>query len=308
MDFPMKSIDSCLVYMTVYLALLLVPSVKNLEPLKVLGKITFTAVLLCYFYSHMYATDIQIDHQSLFRGDWREVFHFFGILLFSFVPVFQLLKIEDELIKPEDFVRGPSFSLLHITMVIITNMYISVGLWGYLTFDCIPKIGYSVLTVIPASRLLDFVKICFVTCIVSSHQELCLESVALLWSSSITKAVEKVTDRFSFSEMSWLVAGTKIVFTFSSFLAAVLFVVPDGGVPAAPAMAALGYAGNGWNVLVYPYTIELCLTHAQHGTWARPHVIAKDALAVVLGLAVSAVGVYATVTRTSPGDGDVDGT
>lgn len=86
----MKQIDGCLFYMIVYLALLLVPSVKYLEPLKIIGQITCTAVLLCYFYSRMYSTDIKIDNHSLFSGEWREVFYFFGILLFSFVPVVQV--------------------------------------------------------------------------------------------------------------------------------------------------------------------------------------------------------------------------
>lgn len=64
------------------------------------------------------------------------------------------------------------------------------------------------------------------------------------------------------------------------------------------AMALLGYAGNAWNVLVYPYVIELCLTHALHGVSARPYAIAKDAFFVVFGLAVSSVGVYAVITRS----------
>lgn len=80
-------------------------------------------------------------------------------------------------------------------------------------------------------RILNFTKMCFVAHTMLSHQELCSGTMAMLWSSSIAKADEEIknnddetcaylfmTDQYSFSDISWLVAATKIVFTSGSFL------------------------------------------------------------------------------------------
>lgn len=62
-------------------------------------------------------------------------------------------------------------------------------------------------------------------------------------------------------------------------------------------MALTGYLGNAWNVLVFPYTIELCLTHALHGMSVRPYVIAKDVIFIIFGLLTFIYGTYTVMSR-----------
>lgn len=63
------------------------------------------------------------------------------------------------------------------------------------------------------------------------------------------------------------------------------------------AMAFVGYLGNAWNVLIYPFVVELCLTHALHGLSKRPYVVVKDMCFIVFGLSTFASGMTAVVSR-----------
>lgn len=62
-------------------------------------------------------------------------------------------------------------------------------------------------------------------------------------------------------------------------------------------MALTGYLGNAWNVLIFPYIIELCITYALHGMSTRKCVIAKDAVFIIFGLLSYAYGTYTVILK-----------
>lgn len=62
-------------------------------------------------------------------------------------------------------------------------------------------------------------------------------------------------------------------------------------------MALVGYMGNACNLLVCPYVIEFCITHALHGMTGRPNTIVKDILFIVFGLLLTVCGTFAIIVR-----------
>lgn len=89
MGITMDTLECNLIYTSLSIFFLLVPSTKYLEPFNIVGHIA-CSVLLVYICSQMATSDTQIDRMSLIHCEWSSVFRFFGILLFSFVPVVQV--------------------------------------------------------------------------------------------------------------------------------------------------------------------------------------------------------------------------
>ncbi|XP_027843958.2 proton-coupled amino acid transporter-like protein CG1139 isoform X2 [Aphis gossypii] len=305
--FDVNILDVSLSYEVVCLSFLLLPYTEHMKPVYVLSRIVCT-VSLCITFYIIFKSNIHIDSQMLMCGNWTDVFQFFGTFLFSIIPVVQVLKIEDRLIKPENFVRP--FNLLNLSMAVMINTYIVIGLCAYLDHEEVPIVignSVSVFKIIPAIRSRTIIKSCVAANIIFFHRELCLESV-FLWSPSMSVTKIKSDKKMPFTTylsppfLAGLLAVSKILYTFCSFL--VTTAVPSPATRSFQAiMALIGYLGNACNMLVYPYAVELCVTYALHGMSARPYVIAKDMCFVLIGLLVFACGTYAVTARLI-GDAD----
>ncbi|KAL5237145.1 hypothetical protein ACI65C_004555 [Semiaphis heraclei] len=189
-------------------------------------------------------------------------------------------------------------------MVIITNMYIAIGLCGYLDQQDQLIIGDSILNIKPIIRCRTIVKLCVAVNVTLFHRKFNVEST-LLWLSSIKvakinndnkKSHPPSTVYYSPSVIGGLTAFTKILFTFCSFFVTIIVTSPATN-SFLVIMGLIGYLGNTCNIFIYPYIVELCVTHALHGMSTRPYVIAKDVCFVLLGLTVLACGTSALVIR-----------
>ncbi|XP_022175532.1 uncharacterized protein LOC111037320 [Myzus persicae] len=195
-------------------------------------------------------------------------------------------------------------------MIVMTNLYIAVGLCGFLDHQYVPVIGNSILKFMPSIRSQTIVKTCVAVNVMFFHRELNLEST-LLWASSINVAKVKSNNKkcqtspstvsYSPITVAGLSAFTKILFTFCSFFVNIAVTLPVTN-NVHVIVGLIGYLGNACNMLIYPYIVELCLTHALHGMSTRPYVIAKDVCFVLLGLSVFACGTSALVLRLVYGD------
>lgn len=92
MCIPVNGLDTYLIYTVLCFGFLLVPSSRYFECLNILSEIACT-IFLCYVTMQIFTSNIEIDNQSLIVGDWTDVFQFFGILLFAYVPVVQVCII-----------------------------------------------------------------------------------------------------------------------------------------------------------------------------------------------------------------------
>ncbi|XP_029343013.1 uncharacterized protein LOC107883484 [Acyrthosiphon pisum] len=298
MGFSVNYFNVTLSFNVVCLLFLLLPNGNYLTPLNFLINIACTGLLSLLFYN-IFTSDMNIGCQTLICGNVTDVFQYFGILLFTFIPIVQVFKIGDRSIRKNDFAWP---KLLNMSMVIITNMYIAIGLCGYLDQQNVPIFGIPILKFMPAIRCRNIVKTCVAINVTIFYRELNVEST-LLWVSSIKvdKSDNKMgnppsTVKYSPAMFAGLTAFTKILFTFCSFF--VTIAVASPATSGFQAMVALiGYLGNACNMMIYPYIVEMCVTYALHGISTRRYVIFKDVCLVLLGLLVFVCGTSALVLR-----------
>ncbi|CAI6343645.1 unnamed protein product [Macrosiphum euphorbiae] len=298
MGFSVNYFNVSLSFGAVCLVLLLLPNGNFLTPLNFLSNIACTGLLSLLFYN-IFRSDLNIGCQTLICGNWTDVFQYFGILLFTFIPIVQVLKIEDGSIVKNDFAWP---KLLNTSMVIITNMYIAIGLCGYLDHQDVPIFGIPILKFMPAIRCRTIVKTCVAVNVTIFHRELNVEPT-LMWLSSIKvdKSDNKMgrppsTSKYSPAMFAGLTAFTKMLFTFCSFFVAIAVASPaTSGFQVM--VALIGYLGNACNMMIYPYIVEMCVTYALHGISTRRYLIFKDLCLVLLGLLVFACGTSLLVVR-----------
>ncbi|XP_060869590.1 uncharacterized protein LOC132944325 [Metopolophium dirhodum] len=302
MGFSVNYFNVSLSFDVVCLVFLLLPDGNYLTPLNFLSNITCTALLSIIFYN-IFTSDMKIGIETLMCGNWTDVFQFFGILLFTFIPIVQVFKIEDGSIRKNDDIAWP-LKLLNTSMIILTNMYIAIGLCGYLDQQDVPIFGVPVLKFIPAIRCRTLVKTCVAVNVTIFHRELNVEST-LLWVSSIkvnnVKSDSKIGQppsaaKYSLVMIAGMTAFTKILFTFCSFFVTITVASPaTSGFQVI--VALVGYLGNACNMMIYPFIIEVCVTYALHGISTRRYVIFKDVCLVLLGLLLFACGTSMLVVR-----------
>ncbi|KAL4121189.1 hypothetical protein QTP88_013751 [Uroleucon formosanum] len=296
MGFSVNYFNVSLSFGVVCLVLLLLPNGTYLTALNILNNMACTALLSLIGYN-IFKLDMDIGSRTLICGNWTDVFQFFGILLFTFIPIIQVFKIEDGSIRKNDIAW--LFKLLNTSMIIITNMYIAIGLCGYLDQQDVPIFGIPILKYMPAIRCQTIVKTCVAINVMIFHRELNIEST-LLWASSIKlDNVKKLNS--SPAIFVGMTAFTKILFTICSFYVSIAVVSP--ATSGFQVMVSLvGYLGNACNIMVYPYIVEMCITYGLHGISTRRFVILKDVCLVLLGLSVFVCGTSVLVLRIIHGD------
>jgi len=89
MGFSVNYFNVSLSFGAVCLVLLLLPNGNNLTPLNFLSNIACTSLLSLLFYN-ISRSDLNIGCQTLICGNWTDVFQYFGILLFTFIPIVQV--------------------------------------------------------------------------------------------------------------------------------------------------------------------------------------------------------------------------
>ncbi|CAI6352334.1 unnamed protein product [Macrosiphum euphorbiae] len=302
MGFSVTHFNVSLSFDVMCLVFLLLPNGSYLAPLHFLSNIACTALLSIIFYN-IFTSDMNMDSETLMCGNLTDVFQFFGILLFTFIPIVQVLKIEDGAIRKNDDTTWP-LKLLHTSMIILTNMYIAIGLCGYLDQQDIPIFGVPILKFMPSMRCRTIVKTCVAVNVTIFHRELNVEST-LLWVSSINVnnlkrdgKMEQPPSSVKYSPVmiAGMTAFTKILFTFCSFLVTLAVASPaTSGFQVI--VALIGYLGNCCNMMIYPFIAEMCVTYALHGISTRRYVIFKDVCLLLLGLSLLACGTSMLVLR-----------
>jgi len=150
----------------VIMAILAVPiclicSVRNLDHLAPFSAIAnvFTAVSVAIIFSYL-VPNLQNPVEENFPKvqNFEKFALFFGTAIFSFEGISVVLPLENNAEKPEDFPK-----VLNIGMVMVTVLYLSMGILGYLTFG--DGICGSVTLNLPEEALYASVKILY-TCVI----------------------------------------------------------------------------------------------------------------------------------------------
>jgi len=167
----------------VIMALLAVPmcaicSIQNLDylaPFSALANV-FTAVSVAIIFSYL-VPNLQnpVDNPSFAPAqDFEKFALFFGTAIFSFEGISVVLPLENNAESPEDFPK-----VLNVGMVMVTVLYVSMGLLGYLTFG--DAICGSVTLNLPETALYASVKMLYVFVIFVSFAIQFYVPITFLW-------------------------------------------------------------------------------------------------------------------------------
>ncbi|XP_069754253.1 proton-coupled amino acid transporter 1 isoform X2 [Narcine bancroftii] len=149
------SMDSRL-YMLCFLPFLIllvfVQNLKYLAPFSMVANLAMLASLII-IYIHLFTN---ISHvQDLTRvGDWKSFAMFFGTAIFAFEGIGVILPVENQMQKPQKFP-----AIMCCAMVIVTTLYISLGVLGYICFG--DEIKGSITLNLPPCWLYQSVKILY---------------------------------------------------------------------------------------------------------------------------------------------------
>ncbi|KAL5242670.1 hypothetical protein ACI65C_010080 [Semiaphis heraclei] len=189
-------------------------------------------------------------------------------------------------------------------MVIVTSMYMAIGLSGFFDQQDQLIIGDSILNIRPIIRCRTVIKLCVAVNVLMFQREFnanftpfCLEIIhyyKIIVIIQIDLSSEWITSILTSLLTTTLTVTTKLIFTHLTANIILESLIQKSYMEV---MGLIGYLGNTCNIFIYPYIIELCVTHALHGMSTRPNVIAKDVCFVLLGLMVLACGTSALVIR-----------
>ena len=147
-----------------------------LAPFSALANV-FTAVSVAIIFSYL-VPNLQnpVDDPDAFPKvqNFEKFALFFGTAIFSFEGISVVLPLENNAEKPEDFPK-----VLNLGMVMVTVLYVSMGLLGYFTFG--DQICGSVTLNLPQEAIYAWVKILYSLVIFVSFAVQFYVPITFLW-------------------------------------------------------------------------------------------------------------------------------
>jgi len=205
---------------------------------------------------------------------------FFGTAIFSFEGISIVLPLENNAEKPEDFPK-----VLNGGMVMVTVLYISMGLLGYLTFG--EDICGSVTLNLPSEPIYDAVKILYCFVIFISFAIQFYVPITFLW-PSCKAALFRNTERPVLMEMLFR-------YMLVAFVCALAIAIPDLG----DIISLIGAMASSMLALILPPTIDqLVMTFNKPNGKARFYIsTVKNVAIIIFGVVGMVVGTYVSVDQ-----------
>lgn len=198
---------------------------------------------------------------------------FFAMALFSFEGIGVVLPLENEMRKPEDFGW-----VLNIGMGIISFMFVSMGLLGYVAFG--DKIQGSVTLNLPDNTLYDIVKLCYALAMFLTYFLQFYVPIQILLPPLINRWQKSHGSCFEYTFRTILVLFTAALASSIPFL--------DDFIALIGAVASAGLA------IIFPPLFHI-LTFRKNGL--HPLALIKDLLIMFIGVVGFGVGSF-TAIRT----------
>ncbi|XP_066935163.1 proton-coupled amino acid transporter 1-like isoform X2 [Clytia hemisphaerica] len=196
---------------------------------------------------------------------------FFAMALFSFEGIGVVLPLENEMQKPEDFGW-----VLNVGMGIISCMFVSMGLLGYVAFG--DKIEGSVSLNLPDNYLYDGVKICYAIAMFLTYFLQFYVPINILLPPLLNKWQKRHGSCFEYTFRTVLVL-------FTAALAAGIPLLDDF-------IALIGALASAGLAIIFPPLIHT-LTFWHHGL--HPMAFVKNLILICIGVLGFALGTFESI-------------
>ncbi|XP_057312174.1 neutral amino acid uniporter 4-like [Hydractinia symbiolongicarpus] len=250
-------------------------SLEKLAYLSVVANICCVFGLIVVY--QFLARDLKDPKTLPYFAGWTDLPMFLGMAIFSFEGIGVVLPLENEMKKPEDFDW-----VLNVGMSVVTFMFISMGLLGYLAFG--DAVEGSVSLNLPDTWLYDLVKIAYALAMFLTYFLQFYVPIQIMLPSVLNKYQKRHGSCFEYSFRTFLVLLT-------SALAASIPQL-DNFIALIGAVASSGLA------IIFPPLFHI-LTFRKNGLTILELI--KDIFIISVGVIAFAVGGYTAVTNIVKG-------
>ncbi|KAM6977877.1 proton-coupled amino acid transporter 1 [Aplochiton taeniatus] len=260
-----------LCFLPVIILLVFMPNLKILAPLSLLANVVMAASLvLIYFYS---ITNIRQPINLPKVGRAADYPLFFGTAIFAFEGIGVVLPLENKMQKPQRF-----STVLYVGMGIVTTVYISLGIVGYICFG--EHIEGSITLNLPNCWMYQIVKLLYSFGILITFALQFYVPAEII----IPPVVARLPNRLK-RPVDLLIRAVLVVFT-----CALAILIPELDL----VISLVGSISSSFLALIFPPILQIL---AYHNEGLSPWVIVKNFVISSIGLVGFVTGTYVSIQQ-----------